>query len=740
MDSLIKKALNRFWSLKTLYYLLFTGFVSFFGAYRIKMLLADWKSMDIDLIYLLPITFILLLCGSYFAHSGNFVENLIIDIGKSENKPSKIKHTNILYAVLIILSFLFGYMFHELLTLTGKGITINIISSSLIRYLIDIGSGFFLLLLCILAISSFISVAGMFEYKRPSVKSIILFLFLVATANIVAVYYIASTKTVYYWDNVGYWIISQQMSDMLFTNVQGYIDSLYKSILTSDYNNLPVVPISIIMKFFGKSRLVYILSILNVYYVPVLWFLRKAILQFLSELDTKVNKELIYYISFLFFPIVLFVTFAGFVDAGGLIIISLVILIYFKESNNPLQKSFFLGLILALLYLFRRWYMFWIISFIACTVIHTVIKCILHRKNLNTREKLEHLSSILILPITFGSLLTLFFQPLVVNKLLLANYSAMYSAYDFGISKDFYQIMKYFGIIVPILSLLSVAASLTVKSARTKVIFLASQIIICFTIFTRVQTHGSQHYLMYVPGIMILIAFLTGWVSMFKKQAIALSLVILIGIMGAFNSTLSFFDTLNIDNTFLKTAFNAGFFATQRIIPVRRGDMQELQNLLSTIDQLSQEGSKKIGVLASSFTFNIDVLKNLEMSLGIPEKDWKRRPYLASSTTVDQRSTTPFWLFGCDYVVLGDPPQYHLNPNDQMVVVLPTNNILNGIGFGRAFKRLDYSFKLDKGNTIYIYERIRNVSQEEAQSLAEEFHKLYPQLPNQYPPTAPKVE
>ena len=128
------------------------------------------------------------------------------------------------------------------------------------------------------------------------------------------------------------------------------------------------------------------------------------------------------------------------------------------------------------------------------------------------------------------------------------------------------------------------------------------------------------------------------------------------------------------------------------------------------------------------------------MSLGIPEKDWKRRPYLASSTTVDQRSTTPFWLFGCDYVVLEDPPQYHLNPNDQMVVVLPTNNILNGIGFGRAFKRLDYSFKLDKGILFTFMNIIRNVSQEEAQSLAEEFHKLYPQLPNQYPPTAPKVE
>ncbi len=740
MNGQLKKAPARLWSIKTLYYLLFTVFASLFGAYRIKMLLVDWKSIDIDLIYLIPVMFVLLLCGSYLAHSSNFAEKLITGMLKPKNTVSELKHINLFYTGLIILSFLSSYFLHSFLTVTGKGATTNIISSSLIRYFVYLGSGFFLALLCIVAISSCVSIVSIFEYKRPSVKNVLLFLFIVAVSNILAVYYVTSTKTVYYWDNVGYWVISQQLSDMLFTNVRGFLSSVYNSILTSDYNYIPVVPISILMNFLGKSRLIYILSILNVYYVPSLWFLRKVILELLSELNTKVNKDLIYYISFLFFPIMLFITFAGFVDAGGLIIISLVILSYFKESNKPLQKSFVTGLLLALLYLFRRWYMFWIISFIVCTIIHTIIKCMLCRENRNIRKLVELLSTILIIPITFGGILTLIFQPLVVNKLLLSNYSTMYSAYDFGVSKDFSQIQRYFGIIVPILSLLSVAASITVKNARAKVIFFASQVIICFTMFTRVQTHGAQHYLMYVPGIMILLAFLTGCVSMIKKQAIALSLISLIVIMGVLNSTLSFFDTFSLKNTFLKAVFNKGVFATQKIIPAKRSDIKELQNLLSSLDQLSQNGSKKIGVLASSFTLNIEVLTNLEMSLGVPEENWKRRPYLICTSTVDQRSATPFWLFGCDYIVLGDPPQYHLKPKDQMVVVLPTNNILKGIGFGKAFKKLDYSFKLENGSSIYIYKRMRNVSQEEAQSLAEEFHALYPQLLKQYPPTAPKVE
>lgn len=127
------------------------------------------------------------------------------------------------------------------------------------------------------------------------------------------------------------------------------------------------------------------------------------------------------------------------------------------------------------------------------------------------------------------------------------------------------------------------------------------------------------------------------------------------------------------------------------------------------------------------------------MSLGMPEEDWKQRLYLITGPTVDQRSKTPFWLFECDYVVLGDPPLYHLNPEDQRVVVIPTNKILQGDGFGQAFEKLEYSFKLKDGSVIYIYKRVRDVSQEEAQDLAEEFHNLYPLLPQQYPPNAPQV-
>lgn len=722
-------------SFKTLYYLLFTIFVSVFGAYRAKGLFIDWKSIDIGLSYLLTVILFVILFGTYFAYKNNFIEKLIIVIVRPYNKASQAINTNIAYICLILLSFL-GYFSHYILTIAGAGTISNIISNNKIRILADIGSGFFITILCLGVISSFATILRMLNHKKPSVKTILPFLFITAVFNALAVYYVTSSKVIFYWDNVGYWTISQQLSGLLFNNTSDLLKSVYSSILTSDYNYLPVVPVAVIMKFFGKSRLVYILSILNIYCIPSLWFLRKAILNLLSSFGIKVEKELIFYISALFFTLPLFITFSGFVDAGGLIIIALVVLLYFKETIPPIQKSFVIGLLLALLYLFRRWYMFWILSFIICAFVHTLVKFMYQNRKHSIRDAILIIS---VIPITFGGILTLLFQPLVVNKLLLSNYSSMYSAYNFGVSKDFSQILRYFGAIVPILSLISLTVSLFIKKIRVEAIFFASQVVISFILFTRVQTHGHQHYLMYIPGLMALIVYLAAVIFLQKKQLLAWCLIFLIGIMGFLNYSISFFDTSRFEKQFADTIIKKGFFATQKITPRKRSDIKELQNLLSLLDQLAQNGNSKIAVLASSFTINIEILKNFEMSLGIPEKDWKQRPYLVTGTTVDQRSSTPFWIFNCDYVLLGDPPQYHLNPKDQMVVVLPANNILESASFGKAYKRLDYSFKLEDGSFVYIYKRVRNVSQNEAQNMADQFHTLYPQLPKQYPAKAPDI-
>jgi hypothetical protein len=245
---------------------------------------------------------------------------------------------------------------------------------------------------------------------------------------------------------------------------------------------------------------------------------------------------------------------------------------------------------------------------------------------------------------------------------------------------------------------------------------------------------------MYIPGIMVLVAYFIVNISSIKKKALTWSLISIIGIIGLFNFTLTFFDTFKIKNSIAKDVFSKNFFAALKIIPERRSDIKEVERLVKTLDSLAQGSNAKIGALVASFTINYDVLNNYEMSIGVPEKQWKQRSYLAIDSTVDRRSETPFWLFDCDYIIAGNPPQTHLRRDEQKVIAIPTNLLAKGSGFGKAFKRMYYSFKLQFNNTIYIYKRIRKVSKEEAQQLADQFHNFYPDLPEQYPPKAPSTK
>ena len=125
---------------KVLYYLLFSIFVSFFGAYRIKGLFIDWKSFHLELRYILPLIFLLSMCICYFAYKNNFVENLVNGIVGDRGR--KLKHVYT-YIFMIFISFLTSLFSHGILTDAGAGTISNIIQDNEVRVLSNIGSGFF---------------------------------------------------------------------------------------------------------------------------------------------------------------------------------------------------------------------------------------------------------------------------------------------------------------------------------------------------------------------------------------------------------------------------------------------------------------------------------------------------------------------------------------------------------------------------------------------------------------------
>ena len=88
-------------------------------------------------------------------------------------------------------------------------------------------------------------------------------LVLFVALNAVTALYVLTSRTVYVWDNAGYWTVARTLSEQWLGRSQ--IFEVLKSTITLDYNYLLAFPISLVMRLFGESRAVFLFAIANLY-------------------------------------------------------------------------------------------------------------------------------------------------------------------------------------------------------------------------------------------------------------------------------------------------------------------------------------------------------------------------------------------------------------------------------------------------------------------------------------------
>ncbi len=142
------------------------------------------------------------------------------------------------------------------------------------------------------------------------------------------------------------------------------------SVRESDYNVLPVLFLMPFRVAFGAGRLPYILSIAVIYAFPLLALFPVLVSRIAGDeevpgaFDAGAIQLLaitaLAAIPLLWTPILL-----GLPDAGGLLILSIVLLLYFRAdlAEQKLGSLVVLGFLLAFLILFRRWYAYWVLGF-----------------------------------------------------------------------------------------------------------------------------------------------------------------------------------------------------------------------------------------------------------------------------------------------------------------------------------------------------------------------------------------
>lgn len=514
---------------------------------------------------------------------------------------------------------------------------------------------------------------------KPWHKTAIYFLVIWAIVNILAVIYIKSSKFIYFWDDSTYWDLSRFVATGALKE-GGFWHNVYNSIAELDYNYIASLPSALLVKIFGESRLVYVLGLVNMYLLPLF-----AVIYLLAKKVSKAPK-IAAVITILLCPAMMFLAFNGFVDIGGLLMCLLCFNLYYVKKDKKIQvgeglwRYVLIGLLLVALMLWRRWYAFFSVSFVTAMIADCVL---FRRKWYNAAVTIS----------VVGLILLVFFRDFVFYKLL-KDYGNLYSGYKFSVGTDFKLITRYFGIIyILVLAGGSIAAG--VKKKENSTAFMWLQGIVCLMMFISTQTHGQQHLLLYIPSLIMLTLVVIKYITK-EWMLIGISLLALL------HSTFVYIPRTQPNN--IQEIKHLALIPTFSMLPVSRDDTEEILALKRKLDYAVYEGDT-LGVLASSFTLNEDILKNAEPSLGIKSV---RDNYIVSLPQVDSRDRDLSALYNVNYVLAVFPAQTHLAEGSQTVVTEAVSSFENYTDIATAYEEI-YDCETVIGDmTIKLFHRVRD--------------------------------
>lgn len=519
--------------------------------------------------------------------------------------------------------------------------------------------------------------------------------------NILAALYIAGSATVYIWDTAGYWMNAQSLAAAPLG--LGQLREVLSSVITLDYNYLLAWPISLIMRVFGTGRYVFALSIVNLYLLPAVWGL--------CALGRRMGKGggLMLALSL---PMLVYTALVGFVDVAAASAAIWAFVIYTDSEKDAQSRGVLAGFLLVLSFLLRRYFFFFAISFGVAALL----------KKLITERK--HWADWLNMLCT-GAVCSVFFaQSFIVDKIFRSNYGDTYSAYALGFQSDVMLFCRYFGWVLLFLTLvLAIFLLIRRRGARGEAVLALGQLVLCYFLFTRVQSHGQQHLLLYLPAIAIILSRGLGELPDWGWKRPCLWFMTAVFTLSPFIPRVQ---PASIAEIVLPNPLPSFSYKGPQ-----RADLMELVALRSYMDRLSAKEEKTAAIVASSFNFNNNTYENLLISLGIPAGEGQKTKMLYVSD-VDKRDGFSWNVLSADYLIVTDPVQTHLGEENQQVMALLAHDLLDGTGPGAAFRPLRQQFTLTGGVKVYIYERTRAVSAEEYRSVSDRLIEKYPEYADLY--------
>ncbi|MGM9936149.1 MAG: hypothetical protein ACI38A_02285 [Candidatus Ornithomonoglobus sp.] len=519
-----------------------------------------------------------------------------------------------------------------------------------------------------------------FDQLRRNRADIILVAVSCLVILLAGIYYVAKSRTIYFWDDSTYWELTRSLVNGELTG-DGFWRSVYNSIGTLDYNYAAALPSALWMKIFGQSRIAFVAGLIVMYIVP------SAILTYRMSIKLSKAPKTAFLLSVFIMPVTSFLAYNGFVDVGGLFIALCCYNLYYsaKGVSRGHYKYIIIGILLVLIMVFRRYFAFFSVSFITAMI----ADCIINRRNWRNLFLLIAVVAILLLTV---------FRPFMIN-ILLKNYGSLYAGYKYSLATDMKIISRYFGMAFIIISAIVPFVSV-IKRKEYRPVFLWIQIISCAAIFMAIQTHGQQHLLLYVPAFTVMTIFLVNCIS---KEWMLIGMCLLT----VFNIGNTVIDREQPDN--IQNISHYSFIPDFSLRPDEREDAEAILTLKRDLDALIPEW-QQCKVLSSSLLLNDSILRNVEPSLGA--ETYRSPDYIKALPEVDSRDSDRLWeIYYADYILVAFPAQTYLAEGQQTITERLVESFANYTDVAQDFVEI-YSFARQVGSLdVKLYQRINDVDE-----------------------------
>jgi hypothetical protein len=547
--------------------------------------------------------------------------------------------------------------------------------------------------------------------------NILLFFLLVIAVVTITSLYVSKEQYYYFWDYSTYF---QKTNDLFIQLKTSPIEAVFAFIISlfDDYTQLPLIPVLPFRLLLGPSRLGFILSLALAHILPFCLTMGAITTQVISAKP----RTVFWWTAFatLLMPPVWIPIFRGFPDLGGATLLMLAVLFYWRDValEHRLQIKH-IAIFLSLSVLFRRHFIYEVRAFLIAIFLYNILIFTPELQN-NFRQAWPRLKT-LFWRVGYIAFWFALFTFIVLIKALFINYRVLYASFEMSSIENFLYYGRAYGWLLWGLAFLGLSwgcfeRSLFQPKLRFMALFGMLSVLQWIFFAKQVSVQYTTHFLPFV----ILGVVLFGWIVWLKRR-LPLQ-IILLGLQ-------SFLLLLNV-------AIRLDFFGKMKLPiqavfaksepPLFREDYRAVADLVDYLRHLSNS-DKQFYIASSSYTLNYSTIAVVEQ-----QRFGKPIVPIARTTNIDSRDFYPLnSLLKSHYVVVANPFQYHVAPQEQKLVKGVVEMFDRKVAIAQDFVPLPQKFQLEQGVTVQIYERIRPTSLETIFATLALMQKQTSRLPGQ---------